>query len=1394
MSNCCQPRYVHMTAAGGTVPIDDDSGISPYFLPLLLPGVVANTLAHLKALTARPASVALAGRDAPGDGFGGVYFWKPDSTAEADDVHVIAPDLNDPPGRWVAFGQAPGVGGSLDDLINYEAPWTDAQQRTKAARLADALHLDDFLGSVATAYDGTDDTAAAWVAAIAAAEEHGRTLKVPRGGTYTVAEEITVPSGVRIELNPDATIVQATAGLGVFAVAGDDVVIEGNCATIEYGPVRSDPGGFYLGGVARDRISACFLTGHNPTVRNIRPKNFFCGVALRGPVVDQALSPTGYDHSVNGRRLYLDGIAADSCDFAVRGGQYQDGLIGRVSSVNETAISGDAGIVALIGLASGTAYAGVANRIDIRHIYSDGFTGARCITIGGGARNIGVDDVLLSNMSGTGIRVSGGASCQTGANTRVTGIKSGQIGVDYPSAVNCRQSGVYYEGAPGVPFIAVRASASATDIVVEKPEVVTDFAAATNVTSQNLFRAISGAVLTVRRPDIRHKQANDMFAFGADGATLRVLWPSNRGNVNGRVMRLDGTAIGLLRCYGAELDGFDERSVNSLTVNGTLTKDIVYPFERPKFGDYTVPSAAAGAGAALQAKLVRAKDIGAPVILAPGVHVLDSQSAPPGLSEARALVGFLNNEADGKHVALWGSDSASTILKPTFAEADQYAARFQGSPENPISVDLRRVTIGYDVDNPSSPLVFGSHRPLLSFRHAEFFVEEVDLRGKWDLTEGGGFVSNGRATGTVKILRVFDAAGTAINIAAGLGSATFSQEGNCPSNIRLLDAFVRNAVGHLFNGHGWRKGRVRIHATLDLQRLGWLRANAGVRLGNGGRDVEIEAYVFGPWRPWQLNDVTNAKVKGIFVYTGGPGIVGKKDTECVNVDLSEAEIIGPCQGVGHTRPSSVSEDPLEDITLETPGVAFLGGERHRTPKAIKDICAPVWNGRMVATAGSPIAKVIDSDLLGTNFVALSKSSPGDFVYRYVNTKKGTQQPPFAGRISTVDQLGHPVGSGGLLQRDFFAGPNGSGALIGTVLFGQEVPEGYAVEGGSCIEHILFDGPALYSMGSEADIGDPLKRAGELFRVRRLTERQVRTGVSEFAPSTEGTLEWRPENEPMLFRPGPVAGRISVSTAHNVVAATGASFVSLIQPPLQNGSEVSLFVPGANGRDVFVGNAQSVTNNNELVLTAPGLHDFTDKPYKFVLHTPMAYGGQIGDDQLSNAGLPQRLFDQWWDPNIPVFGFTINEWHVYPECLDPRCIPCREIRIRNTAITDQVTGHDLDAFVPTHDWNRTRLHTFEFRFLANIAGDITLRVMRVRDGVRRIVGNSLPVGQGRMQAGLNGVTAGQLVTITAPQPVAATISADDLLRPGDLILINAIANNGVGGTIAMGGGKGSMVGW
>lgn len=251
---------------------------------------------------------------------------------------------------------------------------------------------------------------------------------------------------------------------------------------------------------------------------------------------------------------------------AVRGGQYQDGLISRVSSVNETEISGDAGIVALIGLAPGAAYAGIARRIAVRHVQSDGFTGARCITVGG-ARDVCIDDVLLSNVTGTAIRFSGSAEGSAiGPNVRITGIKSAQIGVEYVSAVNCQQEGVYYEVAAGVPFMAVRASFSATEILVEEPKVVTDFAAATDVTAQNLFRAISSAALRVRDARIRHKQANNMFSFGADSATVQAIWPSNRGNANGRVMRLDGTAVGPLRAYTSELEGFDENSTNSLTV------------------------------------------------------------------------------------------------------------------------------------------------------------------------------------------------------------------------------------------------------------------------------------------------------------------------------------------------------------------------------------------------------------------------------------------------------------------------------------------------------------------------------------------------------------------------------------------------------------------------------------------------------------------------------------------------------------------------------------------------------------------------------------------------------------------------------------------------------------
>lgn len=260
---CCQPRYIHMTAAGGTVPIDPDGGMGPDFIPVLLPGVIANTLAHLKALTTvpRPVSVALAGRDAPGDGHGGVYFWSPGNDSPADDVFIIAPDIDDPPGRWLALGLYHAGSAGASTVIDVR-----------------------FFGAVGAA--GVDS-----YPGIQAAIDYakslivGATVILPGPGVYSLksGELVLDSDNITVIVDQGAVLEQATYGWSTIQIRNAD-----GCCVLGPGKIRNPAtktpitGALYDGQAPRQRACGVYVyEANDTTVDGLDFENMFVAVSLR---------------------------------------------------------------------------------------------------------------------------------------------------------------------------------------------------------------------------------------------------------------------------------------------------------------------------------------------------------------------------------------------------------------------------------------------------------------------------------------------------------------------------------------------------------------------------------------------------------------------------------------------------------------------------------------------------------------------------------------------------------------------------------------------------------------------------------------------------------------------------------------------------------------------------------------------------------------------------------------------------------------------------------------------------------------------------------------------------------------------------------------------------------
>lgn len=1296
---------------------------------------------------------------------GSVYFTPYVQTYGADGVTDIIPlikvvdltdntlvsaDLGGLEARMAAL-ESLNLGSVVEGAETYTPPWEDAVARTKSGRLADRLTLDDFAGGSVDFYTGEDDTTAAWNAALAAAKADGRVLEVPRAGTYEITEEIAVPDGVRIELNPGAVIRQATVGLGAFIVSGDNVTIDGKGAVIEYVPTRTDPGGFYLGGAGRERISGCFVTGHNPTIRHIRPKNWFNGVHLRGPVVEQALSSTGYDHSTNGQGLLLDGIAADACDYGVRGGQYQDGLISRVSSINETTTSGDAGIVALIGLASGTAYAGIAKRLAIRHVQGDGFTGSRCITVGGGAQNVTVADVLLSNMAGTAIRFSGSADgCRLGANVRITGIKSGQNAVEYVSALNCGEKGVTYEGAAGVPFIAVRASSSAANIVVEEPRVVTDFTAPTDVTTQNLFRAISSAMLRVEHADIRHKQANTMFAFGADSATVQAIWPRNRGNTNGRVMRLDGSAIGLLRAYTTELEGFDELSSNSLTVNGTLTKDLIWPFNAPRWISTIEASTSPGFAAALQAKIAAATVSGVEVRIGPGPCTLDAQSAVGNDGNLlKGLIGYNGGTGAGKKITLRGSGMDKTILTAG-VDAD-FVLRFGGDRTNPVAIEISDMTVLVGSITGTKPLIY--------VQNAILKMRRVRTRGADDLTRGSGVGGNGTLVIDIEECEFVNSALNAVGFGAGSdGGGRFAQtEDNRPWAIRLVNNVAENFGLHAYQAHTPRdlliEGNKGYH---DVPRFGFVGPSAIVRTGNGGNRSRIAKNSgFGGRCLVQANDADGLEIEGNIgelmwasgIIVGGKNTPHKDAVVNGNILKNIGRNMGREKPADSTDPDDGDNDDLSFFQVQS-GITIFGthGGVANGNLIASDTLPDGW-GRVIAEKGNPEITIVDDERNGKDYAGASKFNRGDIVSVGGKT---------LGRIATA--------AGSIGDRTYYDEPNGDGNQIGDpVPWGTEPAEGQFVNGGSTVMVVTLDGGAAFDVGTIADLGDALLKAGSKWQYRQLQEEYIRVGLWKHAPTTPGEVwKWVPMKDPSFYIDGPAGSTISTTEGATGITGSGspsAQLLSLLKTKaLDYGAPVDLFGVDGEGRSIFLCSVASVASETAATASADGAVRTYTGAWRWNIKQKMRQGGFVGYNNTA-----RNRAREWKVEGNQVLGAFGSKWRLYYDSMSPDAFPKSR---RTTLGWTGSTATDIDAFPPPDATGNQAIWKWTIRVMGTVTGTVNLLLQCDQGGSRTTLAT----------VNLTGKAAGDVVPFAWTYPVNDSDNMPDgnLVNPdlGQMLVLRA----------------------
>ena len=130
--------------------------------------------------------------------------------------------------------------------------------------------------------DGVTDDTTAFLLAIEEAGPVGGEVRMVSGATYKITNEIDL-LGARLRGDGSQTIRQHTAGKGVFVATVDGSEVHG--VMLEYVPTRTAPSGMYKGLSAFQRLCGIWTEASNVKFTNLKFKNLFGGVVMRGPVV-----------------------------------------------------------------------------------------------------------------------------------------------------------------------------------------------------------------------------------------------------------------------------------------------------------------------------------------------------------------------------------------------------------------------------------------------------------------------------------------------------------------------------------------------------------------------------------------------------------------------------------------------------------------------------------------------------------------------------------------------------------------------------------------------------------------------------------------------------------------------------------------------------------------------------------------------------------------------------------------------------------------------------------------------------------------------------------------------------------------------------------------------------
>lgn len=839
---------------------------------------------------------------------------------------------------------------------------------------------------------------------------------------------------------------------------------------------------------------------------------------------------------------------------------------------------------------------------------------------------------------------------------------------------------------------------------------------------------------------------------------------------------------------------------------------------------YVLPSQTAGA--ALQSAIEQSMVTGRPVQLLPGDYIIDTHAAANQDQFEALLGGSGGSWGAGKTLVIRGA-GPKTIIRAGIAS--EHFFRFTASRTSPMRLLLSDFVVEAGA--------MASVRPIFNIRSCTVGLDGVDIRGSYDLTSGGGWTLVGNCSGWMNNCGAYNVTTAFVNVGTGLDSGDIVEEGQHAYSLSIHRFNGRNCVGHGINIHGsYDSSITECKLYHDIARFGYNKSNAGLRGGNGGRRVRWENNtVYGFYRGAQIHDYIAGLISGnTFSHCGSPGIVaGEKDYPASGLRIANNVVDCCARLVGRDKPASDSDDPDSDDTnsvgSEAVGMLITGGEDLYFGGTVESDYRHTGMGTITWAAGDTTGTLVDSTFQGNGHHGLSRNFPGDIIY----LDDDGDTPSFQVRLATTGGIGSRVyktetdGSGQVMDTvAYLADPparvqeelvvatitgitranpgvvttsaphgfnTGKSIFISGVVGMTQVNNtwftvtslssttfsigvntssytawssgGRAQKGpGSITQTLTSDAPALHTMSAAA------------FRVRRLEEKEITTGVSDIpgmAAATGGTLAWVPLQEPMYFNPGPTGSTISVGTGDpTVTGSSSPAFSTAIDPRIDDGSVVVLYGL-VSGRWATIGVVSSVTTDTELELTGNGLRSYSGQ-WAFSVENKMRYGYILGDQTAAENRARRTILDR----SMAIRGHLINYGHTYTECIASAEIASKTFTI--PAQTISASKHFILS--PVIPRGRQRIAEVKIAFGAAVTGDLTnfvnARVQRIRSGTATTI-----TGMDDVELTDTAKTLGERVTITGPSPTNDEIADADLIKVNqqDHISIN-LYPDGTGGAI------------